>query len=1076
MTLAHSTSNDLIVGGNNSLFKLDLNKPSAYLSFAHDGGLSFINYSSKLLTLGRSSGALEVFDPNSNTSVKIFLSNNGLLSDIDVKGNYVATCGYSARSKRFGNMSAPLEYVADPMINLYDLRMMRALSPLPFPAGASFVRFHPKLPNVLVAASTSGQIQFLNMFDQLHVNLYQADLTNSLDANSIAAETGSYLSNLEMSETGEYMCFSDDHKTMHIWSINSSANHSFVNYGTALDRPTIIDDPISLATKVGLDDKMPLNAVGLPFYKEFLASKFPSDMIFTKEFAKVPQKLFVDPVPSKNNGRSLPVLQPYNKSKMGPRNVISEYEALQHNQRFKLGKKPASVVKVPKFISEREMTASPILGQHGKFGDNDPIHRPDGAQDHQNHELELQANDYEDVEKGADSVFQYDCARGNRPPPCYERLEIRYSRFGVDDFDFDYYNRSNGTIAGLENHLDNSYVNSLLQVYRFTPLFYNTVTNSLLQEYLPSDQETVLQKNNTQGSSILNELAYLFDMMHNAGSRNVSITNFSSVLNESGIAKTFELLNTDDGRSLDGVRLQQLLITFNKFLVESIANDYNKQFGVSIQDLTATHYKLEFTSPSRELLNTQLGNQATLDLVTPPRHVLNKTANQNPNNPRINIGGLKKNNNLLTYLNYSLNQLRMMQASSANPVPLEVKQSLIKVGPILLINLPFSDQEFDIIKSYKNWLVPDFYTVKTADNGVVFKPVVTHTHLHASRYELQGFVCEVLVGASVSTGQHNVVSFVKVRSPALTSEQWFLFNDFLVMPIPEKEVMDITPSWKKPLVFVYVNVDDRSNQNFSYFDRRLFSKMQGLNDSILYRDHFALGVREGFKKEYELLTHEEAPRFGSLVAIDAEFVSMKPAVVEMSYTGAKTVIRPALLSLARISALRGDSGPKNGVAFIDDYILHTKPIYDYLTTFSGIEDGDLDPSRSKKSLVTLQTAYRRLWLLSNMGCIFVGHGLKSDFRCINLQVPKSQIRDTAEFYFLPEHRRKLSLKFLAFCVLGRAVQTDNHDSIEDAHTALLLYEKYMELQAAGEFESTLQRIYTEGQQLRFRAPENLSAL
>lgn len=1072
MTLAHSTSNDLIVGGNNSLFKVDLNRPTTYLSFAHDGGLSFINYSSKLLTLGRSSGALEVFDPNSNSSVKIFLSNNGLLSDIDVKGNYVATCGYSARSKRFG-MSGPLEYVADPLINLYDLRMMRALSPLPFPAGASFVRFHPKLPNVLVAASTSGQIQFLNMFDQLHVNLYQADLTNSMDMNSISAQTSSYLSNLEVSESGEYLCFSDDHKTMHIWSVNSTPNHSFVNYGTALDRPTVVDEPVSSSEKVTLDDKMPLNAIGLPFYKEYLASKFPADMIFTKESAKVPRKNFPEQVPPKTNGRTLPAPQPYDKNKLGPRYIVPEYESLQVNQRFKSGRKPANLTKIPRFISEREMTSSPVPSLRG--GESDYSHRVEGPyQDLQEHDNDNGNGTMdEDLDKPEDSVFQYKSSTSYKPPPCCERLEIRYSRFGVDDFDFDYYNKTNGAIAGLENHLDNSYVNSLLQVYRFTPIFYNTVTNSLLREYLPNDESTIISKENTHGSSVLNELAYLFDMMHNAGSRNVSVSNFSSVLNESSIAKTYDLLNTDDGKSLDAHKLQHLLITFNKFLVESVVNDYSNQFGINVQDLTATHYKLEFTSQSKELLNTQVGNQATLDLVTPPRYILNKSGNQsNSGNTRFaNISGLKKNNNLLTYLNYSLNQQRVIQASPSNPFPVEVKQSLLSVGPLLLINLPFSDQEVDMIKGYKNWLVPEFYTVKTADNGVTFKPVVTHINQQAFKYELQGFVCEVLVGSPTSSGQHNLISFAKVKSPAHGNDQWFLFNDFLVMPLPEKEVFDLSHAWKKPLVLVYVNVDDPRNQGFSYFDRHMFSKMQGLNDLILFKDHFACGIREGFKKEYELLTQEEAPKFGSLVAIDAEFVCMKAAIMELNFTGAKTVVRPALLSLARISALRGDPGPKNGVAFIDDYIVHTKPIHDYLTTFSGIEEGDLDPSRSKKTLVTLQTAYRRLWLLSNMGCVFVGHGLKSDFRCINLQVPRSQIRDTAEFYYLPEYRRKLSLKFLAFCVLGRSVQTNNHDSIEDAHTALLLFEKYLELQAAGDFEHTLQRVYNDGQQLRFRVPE-----
>lgn len=220
------------------------------------------------------------------------------------------------------------------------------------------------------------------------------------------------------------------------------------------------------------------------------------------------------------------------------------------------------------------------------------------------------------------------------------------------------------------------------------------------------------------------------------------------------------------------------------------------------------------------------------------------------------------------------------------------------------------------------------------------------------------------------------------------------------------------------------------------------------------------------------MTKDEAPNAGTLIAIDAEFVALNPEELEVHYGGVRNLIKPRNLSLARISVLRGDNGPKQGVPFIDDYIIHTCFIDDYLTSFSGIEPGDLDPSSSTKTLTTLQTSYRKLWLLLNLGCIFVGHGLQNDFRCINLHVPKNQIRDTADFFYLPELKRKLSLKFLAYILLKEKVQTGNHDSIEDANTALLLYKKYLELTAIGEFESTLHRIYMDGQQLRFRVPDS----
>ena len=48
-------------------------------------------------------------------------------------------------------------------------------------------------------------------------------------------------------------------------------------------------------------------------------------------------------------------------------------------------------------------------------------------------------------------------------------------------------------------------------------------------------------------------------------------------------------------------------------------------------------------------------------------------------------------------------------------------------------------------------------------------------------------------------------------------------------------------------------------------------------------------------------------------------------------------------------------------------------------------------------------------------------------------------------------KRRLSLRFLAWHLLGEQMvnrMQDKHDSIEDAQTALSLYDKYVELQAA----------------------------
>jgi PAB-dependent poly(A)-specific ribonuclease subunit 2 len=205
------------------------------------------------------------------------------------------------------------------------------------------------------------------------------------------------------------------------------------------------------------------------------------------------------------------------------------------------------------------------------------------------------------------------------------------------------------------------------------------------------------------------------------------------------------------------------------------------------------------------------------------------------------------------------------------------------------------------------------------------------------------------------------------------------------------------------------------------------------------------------------------PGEGDLIALDAEFVSVQEEDVEMSESGDKIVIRETRHVLARISVI----DCRTDRIIIDDYILPKEPVVDYLTRFSGIHPGDLDPKTSPHHLVPARTAYLKLRYFVERGCIFVGHGLSTDFSTVNLFVPPCQIIDTVELYRM-EQRRHISLRFLANYVFKRDMQQDTHDSIEDAKTAYDLYKYALDLTSKNQFEEFLRDLYQYGDRTEWR--------
>ena len=207
----------------------------------------------------------------------------------------------------------------------------------------------------------------------------------------------------------------------------------------------------------------------------------------------------------------------------------------------------------------------------------------------------------------------------------------------------------------------------------------------------------------------------------------------------------------------------------------------------------------------------------------------------------------------------------------------------------------------------------------------------------------------------------------------------------------------------------------------------------------------------------------DLPGMGDLVAIDAEFVCVQAEQSNITHSGSKEVISESRNSLARLSII----DCRTNDILIDDYVLPKEPVVDCLTRFSGIRKSDLDPNTSPHHLVHPRDAYMKVRLLMERGCIFVGHGLSQDFRVINICIPPNQIIDTAVIYHQP-NQRYISLRYLTNYVLGRDMQQEVHDSIEDSKAAYELYIKAMDLKREEKFDEYLMKLYDHGHSTQFK--------
>ncbi|KAK4199754.1 putative PAB-dependent poly(A)-specific ribonuclease subunit PAN2 [Triangularia verruculosa] len=945
-------------------------------------------------------GRIDIMNPTTFKVEKEWQAHQSYINDMDASGDYIVTCGGSYKQQGPGSSSR----VPDPYVNVYDLRNMTSIQPMPFPPLAAYVRLHPRMLTTTIVSSQQGQMHVVDIMNPNTTNIRYAHLQASINL-------------FEIAPSGRALVIADNDRNIALWG-SPADGIQFTNIGAPITFP----EPEEPAPHVDWGVDTPLSSIGMPFYYgTMLFSAWPADII-SDAGAPPPQfdPNFINTLTKAEWGY-------YGPNKTGlRRNQIEDTRAA----------KATNKLQAPKFLSER--------ARDGPMPDNHA-------------DQETLAQD------AAESLKP-------EPPPIYGTLEIKYSRFGVDDFDFGFFNKTK--YAGLENQIPNSYANSLLQVMNYTPL----IRNMALQHVATSCVKDLC---------LLCELGFVFDMLQKAEGLTCHATNLFKTITGRSESQPLDLLEEDHhshrvstatGGAQTGPLPHARVQNLCRFLMDQTKTEYQSIQPISTalerqllklpdppspEELTSklltTSAVVNINCTNCRTETTRTGAVQVIDLIYPPP----RPAIRNARAPRTTFSqvlkmGVEKEVGTKGWC-----------GNCKRYQTLQLRKTIQSVPAVLTINTAMAthgQQENRKLWATPGWLPEEIGVIVSGGQFFCYEGEDLRVHLQRGAhditvYSLMGMVVNIEHPPPQKPHLVAMVNVAHSEPTPPTESKWHLFNDFSVRRVSSAEALTFNAAWKLPSVLMY-QIKQANNRSNSEWKTRL-------DTSILYKDLSPHLSEE--ERTYRLLEKGvEDPGPGTIAGLDTEYVSLKDQEIQINSNGEKETLRPMWLALGRVSVIRAQ-GEGEGEAFIDDWITIREPVHDYLTQYSGITAGDLDARTSKHTLVTLKTAYRKIWTLLNLGVTFLGHGLRQDFRVMNIHVPRAQVIDTAVIYHLSAWRRVLSLSVLSRVVLREKIQQGQHDSVEDAVAALRLYRKYQEYVDAGLWEREIEGIYMRCKAIGFNA-------
>lgn len=169
---------------------------------------------------GSSNGKIILRDSFTLKSIHKFHPHSGSLSDFDIQDNYLVSCGFSMT--RTGNLCV------DRFLMVYDLRMMRTMTPIQMLIEPVFLHYIPGFSGLVAVASQSGCFQLTDTsLISTPTPFYQAQCLPGL------------ATTFSKSNNSQFFAFGHSTGSIHLFS--NSENGFFNDFC----EPTLFVDPVS---------------------------------------------------------------------------------------------------------------------------------------------------------------------------------------------------------------------------------------------------------------------------------------------------------------------------------------------------------------------------------------------------------------------------------------------------------------------------------------------------------------------------------------------------------------------------------------------------------------------------------------------------------------------------------------------------------------------------------------------------------------------------------------------------------------------------------------------------------------